>query len=69
MNTGTNAAERAESATRLRSRLGTLKATTKALIWPEVPNRAAATISRTSPATRLTPVHAAKIAVDTARRR
>src|SRR5215470_19996632 len=57
------AAESAESATRLRRRLGTWKAITKAAIGPLVPKSAAATLSRTRPATRLTAVHPAKTAV------
>src|SRR5262245_25147542 len=59
-----NAAERAESATTLRSRFGTWNAITKALIEPRVPKIAAARISRASPAMRLTPVQTAKIAVE-----
>ncbi len=64
VNTGTKAAESAASATRLRKRFGIWNAMTKALIGPLIPNRAAAAISRTSPATRLTAVHIAKMAVD-----
>src|SRR5262245_23735538 len=61
---GMKAADRAESATRLRSRFGTWNAITKALIEPRVPKRAAARISRARPAMRLTPVQTAKIAVE-----
>ena len=43
---------------------GTLNAMTNALMLPWVPNIAAARISRASPATRLSPVHVAKMAVE-----
>jgi len=65
----TNAAPRAESATRARTRFGTWNATVNALIEPCTPKKAAATISRSTPATRLRPVAIAKRAVETAIRR
>src|SRR3954454_6600616 len=66
--TGTNAAEIALSATRLRTRFGTLKAIRKAPSAGLEPKKLAATISRTTPATRDTAVAAPNAAVDAARR-
>src|SRR3954451_21527298 len=61
--TGTNAALSAASANSERTRLGTWKAIVKAENAPEVPKYDDATISRTSPAMRESPVAAEKIAV------
>ena len=69
LKTGTNAAERAESATSDRTVFGIRKAMLKALIGPLIPNRYAATISRTSPRTREAPVATAKMTPDRARLR
>ena len=69
LKTGTNAAPSAASATSARTRFGTWKATVNALIEPCTPKKAAATISRSTPATRLSPVAIAKSAVETAIRR
>ena len=68
-NTGTKAPEMALSATMLRTRLGRLKATLNADIAGPAPNTAAATLSRTRPATRDRAVAAPNAAVDTASRR
>ncbi len=67
-NTGTNAAEIALSATRLRTRFGTLNAIRNAPRAGLAPKKRAATISRTTPATRDTAVAAPNTAVDAARR-
>ena len=63
MNTGTNAADSAALANRFATRLGTWKAIVKAEYAGPVPKKRAATISRTSPAMRDSPVAIEKIAV------
>src|SRR3954452_6889545 len=63
VNTGTKAALRAASANSERTRLGTWKAIVNAEKAPDVPKYDDATISRTSPAMRESPVAAEKIAV------
>src|SRR3954453_3518364 len=63
VNTGKKAALRAASANSERTRLGTWKAIVNAEKAPDVPKYADATISRTSPAMRESPVAAEKIAV------
>ena len=68
MNTGTNAAWIAASANRLRTRFGSWKAIVNADICPLAPKKLAATISRTSPAIRESPVAKAKKAVERASR-
>ena len=69
LNTGTNEAPRAESATSERTVLGTLLATTKALAGADTPSSCAEMISRTSPSTRETPVAALNSAAETERLR
>src|SRR5215218_8208382 len=70
LNTGTNAAESAASATRARKKFGIWNATVNALIpSPCTPKRPLTTISRTSPAMRERPVASEKTAVDQANRR
>src|SRR3954453_20909646 len=61
--TGTNAADSAAFANRFVTRLGTWTAIVYAEAGPLVPKKLAATISRTSPATREMPVAIEKIAV------
>ncbi len=61
--TGTNAAERAAFANRLLTKFGTWLASANAEAGAPVPKKLAATISRTSPATREKPVKIEKIAV------
>ena len=63
VNTGTNAADSAALANRLLTRFGIWKAIVNADAGPLVPKKLAATISRTSPATREMPVAIEKIAV------
>ncbi len=63
VNTGTNAADSAAFANRLANRFGTWKASVNAEAGPFVPKKLAATISRSSPATREKPVRIEKIAV------
>ena len=69
LKTGTNADDRAASATSARTRFGIWNATVKALIRPETPKKYDATISRTSPSTRESAVASPKIALETASRR